>query len=92
MSYDLNEWNLAWCKGLISSYVARGQDRPERIAKSLATTMAKGELDRNSLQGMLTVIERESVQPFLGPQWNQPERLERFQAVRSAIHLTLGDG
>jgi hypothetical protein len=94
MPQDQNGWIYKWCKGLICSYVARGSNKPETIGKSLATTMANGEIDRNALEEILKAIDEETVQPFLGrlePRWNQPERLERFRAVRSAIHMTLGD-
>ncbi len=92
MSNDVNEKNRAWCKGLIGSYVARGHDRPDRIAKCLATTMAKGELDGASLKAILATINNETVQPFLGrvgSVFHQPERLERFHLVRKTIDQVL---
>jgi hypothetical protein len=82
---DFNEWNYERCKGQAASYVARGRGTPDRIAKSVLTTMAKGNLDRESLERILDEIESESVLPFLDPPWNQPERLERFRAIKDGL-------
>lgn len=85
MLLDFNEWNYARCKGRITAYVSRGKEKPERIIKSIRTTMAKGNLGSEALERILQEVERESVQPFLGEPWNQPKRLERFRLIKEQL-------
>ncbi|HXG50823.1 MAG TPA: hypothetical protein VNN77_05370 [candidate division Zixibacteria bacterium] len=85
MLLDFNGWNYERCKGQAVSYVARGRGKPDRIANSVRTTMAKGNLDRESLERMLGEIESETVRPFFGSPWNQPERLDRFRAIKDGL-------
>lgn len=85
MMLDFNEWNYSRYKGRIAAFVARGKERPEPIIKSIRTTMAKGNLDRTALERMLAEVEAQSVHPFLGPPWNQPQRLERLRVIKGLI-------
>ncbi len=85
MVLEIKEFYYALCKGRICSYVARGNDKPERILKSIRTIMAKGRIDQEAIQGMLVEVDLLSVRPFLGPPWNQPERLGRFQAFKGTL-------
>lgn len=85
MLLDFREWNYARCKGRIAAFVARADEKPERIIKSIQTTIAKGNLDHTALERMLAEVESQSVKPFLGPPWNQPERLERFTVIKDLI-------
>ncbi|MGO9267623.1 MAG: hypothetical protein ACLQBA_22525 [Candidatus Binataceae bacterium] len=79
---DIVEWNSNLLKGRIASHVARGTDNRKAIIKSIRTTLAKGNLAPEALPRILDEVERDSVQPFLKPPWNQPERLERFRLLK----------
>ncbi len=85
MLLDVREWNYARCKGQVVSYVAKGRGIPDRIIKSIWTTVSKGNLNLADFQRMLAEIESESVMPFLRAPWNQPERLKRFQTVSDSL-------
>ena len=83
MFLDFSQWNYERCKGLVISYVVKGRGHPERIAKSIRTTMSRGNLSHEALDQMLIEIDKETVQPALTPPWNQPERMERFQLIKN---------
>ena len=89
MSFDLREWDYRRCKGTITSYVARGRGMPERIAKSIRTTMTSGHFGRAEVAQMLAETERDAVQPFLDARWNQLERLDRFRDIKIALDQAL---
>jgi hypothetical protein len=89
MSIDIRQWDYKRCKGMITSFVAQGDGIPERIAKSIRTTIAGGHVARAAVEQMLAETNTETVQPFLGARWNQPERLERFRDIESTLRQTL---
>ena len=83
--FDVREWYRRQLKGRIAGHVARGLDRPEAIMKSARTIVARGDVSPAALTRILGEVEIESVQPFLGPPWNQPERVERFTLLKSGL-------
>lgn len=82
---EIAEWHYRRLKGRIASHVARGGDRPQAIIKSAQTMLAKGDISPESIARILEEVQAESVQPFLGPPWNQPERSERFTLLKSSL-------
>lgn len=82
---EIRDWYYALCKGRVANYVARGEERPERVIKPIQTIKAKGNISEEAVERMLAEIDSESVRPFLGPPWNQPERLQRFWAIRDSL-------
>lgn len=72
-------------KGRIAGHVARESDRPAAIVKSTRTIVARGDISPDALARILEEVQIESVQPFVGPPWNQPERFERFRLLKSSI-------
>jgi hypothetical protein len=83
--FDVDEWYYRQMKGRIAAHVASGGDKPLAIVKSARTIVSRGDLDRQALARMVAEVEAESVRPFLGPPWNQPERLERFDVLKSEL-------
>ena len=69
----------------VRSYVARAKEPPQRIVKSVHTFMSSGRINRTDVERMLNEVLTESVVPFLGPPWNQPQRQERFQLIKDAL-------
>ncbi len=48
--------------------------------------LAKYGMGREALETILNEVNTESVQPFLRPEgWYQPQRLERFRLLQSAL-------
>jgi hypothetical protein len=82
---NISEWHYRRLKGRIASHVARGSDNQKAIIKSAQTMLAKGELGLEELRRMLGEVENDSVQPFLQPPWNQPDRLSRFRLLESGL-------
>lgn len=85
MNFNLGEFEYGICKGRVRSYVARAMEPPQRIVKSVHTFMSSGRINRTDVERMLNEVLTESVVPFLGPPWNQPERKERFQFIKGAL-------
>ncbi len=75
-------------KGLIVA-VVRGTDKVERATKAIRTMMARYGIGREALEQAFAEVDTESVQPFLAKApsspYYQPERLERFTALKSAL-------
>jgi len=82
---DIPEWYRSLVKDRIAKYVARGQDKPESIIKSTRTIVARGDVSPEDLARILEEVQIESVQPFLGPPWNQPERVGRLGHLKSGL-------
>jgi hypothetical protein len=83
--FDLDEWYYRQLKGRAAAHVARGGDRPEAIVKAARTIIGRGGLKSQALATIVAEVESESVRPFLGPPWNQPERLGRFEDLTSLL-------
>ncbi|GEM_PF-6185635 len=83
--FDVNECYYRQVKGRVASHVARGGDRPEAIVKSARTIVGRGDLKAEALPRIMGEVESESVRPFLGPPWNQPERLGRFNHLKCLL-------
>lgn len=82
---DVSEWYYRQLKGRIAAHVARGRDKPEAIVKSARTILARGDISPEALARILQEVQIESVQPFLGPPCNQPERFGRFGPLKSGL-------
>ena len=80
--FDMEERYYRQVKGRVASHVARGGDRPEAIVKYARTIVGRGDLNPEALARIVSEVESESVRPFLGPPWNQPERLGRFEQLK----------
>ncbi len=85
MGFNIEEFEYRICKGRIQSYVARAKEPPERIVKSIRTIMARGGINKTDVERMLEETQAETVLPFLGSPWNQPQRQERFDAIKDAL-------
>jgi hypothetical protein len=82
---EVGEWYYRQLKGRIAGHVARGSDRPAAIVKSARTIVARGDISPEALARILEEVQIESVQPFVGPPWNQPERFGRFRLLKSSL-------
>lgn len=82
---DTREWYRSLLKGRIAAHVARGTDRPNAIVKSTRTTIERNALGHAILEEIFAEVNAESVNPFLGPPWNQPQRAERFRSLKSSL-------
>jgi len=83
--FDAERWCRSVVKGRIAAYVARGTDNPNAIVKSARSIMKRNNLGQEYLEGIFAEVSVESVKPFLGPSWNQPQRAERFSSLKSAL-------
>ncbi|MGO9061687.1 MAG: hypothetical protein ACLQU2_30585 [Candidatus Binataceae bacterium] len=82
---DIEGWCRSVVKGRIAAYVARGTDNPNAVIKSTRTMMKRNNLGQEILEGIFAEVNVESVKPFPGPSWNQPQRGERFSSLKSAL-------
>jgi hypothetical protein len=86
---DIKEWPYLQINGRIVNYVTCGDDNPITIAKSTRTMRAKHGLGRADIERMLAEMYSDTVQRFLeyplGSPWYQPERLARFNYVKSLL-------
>jgi hypothetical protein len=80
---EMDKWYYLQVKGRIAAHVARGTDKPDAIAKAARTIVSRSHVGQDALA--ITEVESESVRPFLGPPWNQPPRLERFNNLKSCL-------
>jgi hypothetical protein len=76
-------------EGHITSYIARENDDPGRIIKTIRTLMAQCGMTRDELAQMLDKIYSSSVRSFLeqpvGSNFHQPERDGRFKLLKSGL-------
>jgi len=86
---NINEWYYSLLKGRIAAHVARGHDKPNAVIASIRTIFAKGHISLEAVQRMLKEVQYETVQPFLGPPWHRPERVERFEVIRDGLNAGL---
>lgn len=82
---DIREWYRSLLKGRIVAHVARGTDNPNAIVKSTRTTIRRNDLAHEMLEAIFAEVDAESVKPFIGAPWNQPQRAERFHSLKSAL-------
>lgn len=85
MTFNIEECEYRICKGRVQSYVARAKEPPQRIVKSIQTFLSNARIKHGEVERMLNEVQRDSVLPFLGPPWNQPQRQERFQLIKDAL-------
>lgn len=85
MQLDIHEFEYRICKGRLQSYVARAKEPPGRIVKSIRTFLSNARIEHDDVERMLNEVQRDSVVPFLGPPWDQPQRQERFQLIKDAL-------
>jgi len=83
--FDVSEWYRRQLKGRIAGHVASGLDKPGAIIKSARTILARGDVSPEALARILREVQIESVEPFLGPPWSQPGRMERFRLLKSSL-------
>ena len=82
---DMEKWCRNLVKGRIVAHVARGSDNLSALIKATRTVMRRNNLGQETLEGIFAEVKIESVEPFLGAAWNQPERAERFVSLKSAL-------
>lgn len=80
----IHEWWRSMVKGRIVACI-RGNDDPERVAKGVGTFVRRGRIAAADLQPIFEEVKRESVEPFAGSPWNQPERQSRFAVLMNAL-------
>ena len=86
MSLEIREMDYRRCKGMIASFVARGNAKPETIRKSIGTTVGRGGLGWADVDQMLAEVERDT-QAFVRSQFSDPAgRVERLGTIKTALH------
>lgn len=84
---EIGEWWRAWVKGKIVACV-RGRERLERVSQAVHAAFRRGRLQSRDLDRILEEVKAESVDPFMGGAWREPERRERLEGLISALVLT----
>jgi hypothetical protein len=85
---EIGGWWRAWVKGSIVAGV-RGRESPQRVSRAVhAVFRGGGRLQSRDLDQILEEVKVESVDPFVGSTWREPERRERLDGVISALGLT----
>jgi hypothetical protein len=81
---DFSEWWRSTVKGQIVACV-RGRAGSDRVARYIDTAVRRQRLTRHDVERLLREVERESVRPFMGPPWSQPERQSRLDALIASL-------
>lgn len=81
---ELRLWWRDMARGQVVACV-RGRVKVESAAKWLQTALRKRRFDVDTLNDVLSVVERESVEPFMGSPWNEPARVQRFDELRRKL-------
>lgn len=84
---EIGEWWRAWVKGKIVACV-RGRETPERVSQAVQAVFRRERLQPHDLDRILEEIRAESVEPFMGGAWREPERRERLEGLILALGLT----
>ena len=77
--FTVEEWRHEQIKGKIEGCII-GNERVESVRKYVNTVRNKGWISQQEFDRIVAEVKRDSVLPFLEHPWNQPERLQRFNA------------
>ncbi|MFQ5881776.1 MAG: hypothetical protein ACE5I9_04805 [Candidatus Methylomirabilales bacterium] len=85
--FSIQDWYYKLGKGKLRSYVAREEEPLSKVAKTVKTLRETGHITSGQVERMVQEVFNESVQPFLGPPYRQPERQKRFDDLKDALGL-----
>jgi hypothetical protein len=83
---EIHEWQHKMVKGKIVGCIL-GKEKVESVSKYVNTALKNRWISHSHLDRTLVEVEQESVLPFLGHPWNQPERQQHFNALAEALKI-----
>jgi hypothetical protein len=81
----IQKWLHEYCKGKITSYVARGKEPARKVANTMLTMIRKKSLLPTEIEWTLGEVERDCVKPFSAEKQEFAQRRERLQGLRRLL-------